>query len=114
MVVGLHLLLQPGVLAFDMIVCSRPIVVVVVPLLESELAIDPDTVKLLLLFEKYTPDKVYSYKVIDIVQLWGFLLNSLESLPHYSNKAFEDSIRPVLLLQSQSLNLLPDCLGVVV
>ena len=40
-----HDSLQPGVPAFDMIVCSRPIVVVVVPLLESELAIDPGSVK---------------------------------------------------------------------
>ena len=66
-----HNLLQPGVPAFDMIICSRPIVVVVVPLLESELAIDPGAVKV-------------GDEVINIVRLWGFLLNSL---PHYSNKA---------------------------
>ena len=47
--------LQPGVPAFDMIVCSRPIVVVVVPLLESELAIDPGAVKV--------GDKVINIKV---------------------------------------------------
>lgn len=48
-----------------MIVCSWPIVVVhvVVPLLESELAIDPGTLEV--------RDKVF-----DIVRFWGFLLNS--------------------------------------
>ena len=65
-----HDLLQPGVPAFNMIVCSRPIIVIVVPLLEAELAIDPGAVKL--------------GEVINIVQLWGFLLNSL---PGYLNKA---------------------------
>ena len=108
-----HNSFQPVVPAFDMIVCSWPIVVVVVPLLESELTIDPGGVKV--------RDKVF-----DIVQFWGFLLNSL---PCHSNKAwgdetgcrcllhksFQDTIlRPVLLLQSQSLNLSPDCLEVVV
>ena len=50
--------------AFDIIVCSRPIIVVVVPLLESELAIDPGAIKV-------------GDEVISIVQLWGFLFNSL-------------------------------------
>ena len=41
-----HDSLQPGVPDFNMIICSRPcIVVLVVPLLESELAIDPGAVK---------------------------------------------------------------------
>ena len=40
-----HDSLQPGVPAFDMIICSRPIVVIVVPLFESELAVDPGAVK---------------------------------------------------------------------
>ena len=59
-----HDSLQPGVPAFDMSVCSWPIVVAIVPLLESELlAIDPGTLEVC--------DKVF-----DIVHLWGFLLNS--------------------------------------
>ena len=36
---------MPGVPAFDVIVYSRAIVIVVVPLLESKLAIDPGSVK---------------------------------------------------------------------
>ena len=40
-----HDLLQPGVPTYNVIVCSWPIIVIVVPLLESELAIDPSTVK---------------------------------------------------------------------
>ena len=35
--------LQPGVPAFDVIVCSRPIIIAVVPLMESEFAINPDS-----------------------------------------------------------------------
>ena len=60
-----HDSLQLGVPAFHMIVCSWPIVVVhvVVPLLESELAIDPGTLEV--------RDKVF-----DNVRFWGFLLNS--------------------------------------
>ena len=43
-----HDSLQPGVPAFDVMVCSWPIVIVVVPLLESELAsIDPGSVEFL-------------------------------------------------------------------
>ena len=78
------------------------------------MAIDPGSVKV-------------CDKVIDVVQPWGgFLLNSL---PCYSSKAwgnkagsccllhkaFEDSIlRSVQLLQPQSLDLSPNCLGVIV
>ena len=47
-----------------MIVRSWPIVIEVIPLLESELAIDPGSVKV-------------CDKVIDFVHFWGFLLNSL-------------------------------------
>ena len=50
---------QPGVPAFNMIVCSWSIVVVIVPLLESELTVDPGVVEVC--------DEVF-----DIVQLWGF------------------------------------------
>ena len=42
-----HDSLQPGVPSFDVMVCSQPIVIVVVPLLESELAIDPGSVEFL-------------------------------------------------------------------
>ena len=56
--------LQPGVPAFDMIVCSWPIVLAIVSLLESELlAIDPGTLEV--------RDEVF-----DIVYLWGFLFYS--------------------------------------
>ena len=63
--------LQSGVPAFNMIICSGPIVVVVVPLLESELAIDPCGVKV-------------GYEMFNVVHLRGLLLNSL---PCYSHKA---------------------------
>ena len=59
-----HELLQPQVPAFNMIVCSEPIAIVAVPLLESELAIDPGSVKV-------------CDKVINAVQIPGFLLNCL-------------------------------------
>ena len=65
--------LQPGVPAFNMIVRSWPIVIEVIPLLESELAIDPGSVKV-------------CDKVINFVHLWDFLLNTL---PCYSNKTGE-------------------------
>ena len=55
-----HNLLQAEVPAFNMIVCSGPIVVVVVPLLESELAIDPGAVKVC--------DEVFCV----VCLLWGF------------------------------------------
>ena len=66
-------------------------------------------------------------KVIDVVQLWSGIL--LKSLPCYLNKAwgnkaggccllhkaFEEPIpRSVQLLQLQSLDLWPNCLGVMV
>jgi hypothetical protein len=41
-----HDSLQPGMPAFNMIVSSRPIIVIIVPLLESELAIDPGAIEL--------------------------------------------------------------------
>ena len=88
--------------------------IVVIPLLESEMVIDPGLV-------------IAIDKAIDVVQLWsGILLNSL---PCYSNKAwgnkaggccllhkaFEDLIpRSVQLLQLQSLDLWPNSLGVMV
>ena len=87
--------------------------IVVIPLLESEMVIDPGLV-------------IVIDKVID-VQLWSSIL--LNSLPCYSDKtwgnkaggccllhkAFEDPIpRSVQILQLQSLDLWPNCLGVMV